>query len=129
MPSRTKALLGKGYISWPGLLQHPNHFTAACTCAHSGRDQTWTKKNRQESLMLPAMALMLQTGPMFLLLVSSPGIHFSPSQHLCGSSLVDAVYVVCGARGFFYTHRGERDLEALLGEHNFPNLVFSMTAE
>ncbi|KAL7885777.1 hypothetical protein AOLI_G00060720 [Acnodon oligacanthus] len=35
MPSRTKALLGKGYISWPDLLQHPNHFTAACTCAQS----------------------------------------------------------------------------------------------
>ncbi|XP_036423732.1 preproinsulin b [Colossoma macropomum] len=64
--------------------------------------------------MLPAMALMLQAAPMFLLLVSSPGIHSSPSQHLCGSSLVDALYVVCGARGFFYAHRGERDLEALL---------------
>nr|prf insulin [Cyprinus carpio] len=24
-------------------------------------------------------------------------------QHLCGSHLVDALYLVCGDRGFFYT--------------------------
>ncbi|XP_007247543.2 preproinsulin b [Astyanax mexicanus] len=60
------------------------------------------------------MALMLQAAPVLLLLVYSPGTHSAPSQYLCGSSLVDALYFVCGARGFFYANRGERDLEALL---------------
>uniref|UniRef100_A0A3B1JFZ8 Insulin n=1 Tax=Astyanax mexicanus TaxID=7994 RepID=A0A3B1JFZ8_ASTMX len=32
--------------------------------------------------------------------------HSAPSQYLCGSSLVDALYFVCGARGFFYVKRG-----------------------
>uniref|UniRef100_A0A8C4C7T0 Insulin n=1 Tax=Denticeps clupeoides TaxID=299321 RepID=A0A8C4C7T0_9TELE len=26
-------------------------------------------------------------------------------QYLCGSHLVDALYLVCGARGFFYSPR------------------------
>nr|P01338.1 RecName: Full=Insulin 2; Contains: RecName: Full=Insulin B chain; Contains: RecName: Full=Insulin A chain [Batrachoididae gen. sp.] len=26
----------------------------------------------------------------------------APPQHLCGSHLVDALYLVCGDRGFFY---------------------------
>nr|prf insulin [Lophiiformes] len=26
----------------------------------------------------------------------------APAQHLCGSHLVDALYLVCGDRGFFY---------------------------
>nr|8HSK_B Chain B, Insulin B chain [Homo sapiens] len=25
------------------------------------------------------------------------------NQHLCGSQLVEALYLVCGERGFFYT--------------------------
>nr|1HTV_B Chain B, INSULIN [Homo sapiens]1HTV_D Chain D, INSULIN [Homo sapiens]1HTV_F Chain F, INSULIN [Homo sapiens]1HTV_H Chain H, INSULIN [Homo sapiens]1HTV_J Chain J, INSULIN [Homo sapiens]1HTV_L Chain L, INSULIN [Homo sapiens] len=25
------------------------------------------------------------------------------NQHLCGSHLVEALYLVCGERGFFYT--------------------------
>jgi hypothetical protein len=33
------------------------------------------------------------------------------SQHLCGSHLVDALYLVCGEQGFFYNpHRIPRDL-------------------
>uniref|UniRef100_A0A3B5LIA8 Insulin n=2 Tax=Poeciliinae TaxID=586240 RepID=A0A3B5LIA8_9TELE len=27
----------------------------------------------------------------------------APPQHLCGSHLVDALYLVCGDRGFFYS--------------------------
>nr|6U46_A Chain A, Insulin [Homo sapiens] len=29
------------------------------------------------------------------------------NQHLCGSHLVEALYLVCGERGFFYTPRTE----------------------
>ncbi|CAL9685041.1 unnamed protein product [Knipowitschia caucasica] len=39
-----------------------------------------------------------------------------PPQHLCGSHLVDALYLVCGERGFFYNPgRGTRDVDSLLG--------------
>nr|1SJT_B Chain B, PROINSULIN [Homo sapiens] len=27
------------------------------------------------------------------------------NQHLCGSDLVEALYLVCGERGFFYTDK------------------------
>nr|P01336.1 RecName: Full=Insulin; Contains: RecName: Full=Insulin B chain; Contains: RecName: Full=Insulin A chain [Gadus morhua callarias]pir/INCD/ insulin - cod (Gadus sp.) [Gadus sp.] len=30
----------------------------------------------------------------------------APPQHLCGSHLVDALYLVCGDRGFFYNPKG-----------------------
>uniref|UniRef100_A0A3Q1IHR2 Insulin n=1 Tax=Anabas testudineus TaxID=64144 RepID=A0A3Q1IHR2_ANATE len=30
--------------------------------------------------------------------------------HLCGSHLVDALYLVCGERGFFYNPRRERGI-------------------
>ncbi|XP_078540156.1 insulin [Lissotriton helveticus] len=33
------------------------------------------------------------------------------NQHLCGSHLVEALYLVCGDRGFFYTPKGRRDTE------------------
>ncbi|KAK7925036.1 hypothetical protein WMY93_007346 [Mugilogobius chulae] len=40
----------------------------------------------------------------------------APPQHLCGSHLVDALYLVCGERGFFYNPgRGARDVDSLLG--------------
>uniref|UniRef100_A0A8C7I7L6 Insulin n=1 Tax=Oncorhynchus kisutch TaxID=8019 RepID=A0A8C7I7L6_ONCKI len=36
---------------------------------------------------------------------------WSLAQHLCGSHLVDALYLVCGEQGFFYNpHRIPRDL-------------------
>ncbi|XP_074484648.1 insulin [Sebastes fasciatus] len=34
-------------------------------------------------------------------------------QHLCGSHLVDALYLVCGDRGFFYNPK--RDVDPLMG--------------
>ncbi|KAG7260098.1 hypothetical protein CRUP_010156 [Coryphaenoides rupestris] len=39
------------------------------------------------------------------------------TQHLCGSHLVDALYFVCGDRGFFYPRRAvrKRDVQPLLG--------------
>ncbi|CAL8265506.1 unnamed protein product [Merluccius merluccius] len=39
-----------------------------------------------------------------------------PPQHLCGSHLVDALYLVCGDRGFFYNYK--RDVEHMLGGDN-----------
>ncbi|XP_029965346.1 preproinsulin b [Salarias fasciatus] len=56
--------------------------------------------------------------PMLLLLVlSCPGASPGPLQHLCGSHLVDALYFVCGERGFFHTptRLHKRDLKHLLG--------------
>ncbi|XP_036825568.1 insulin-like [Oncorhynchus mykiss] len=49
---------------------------------------------------------------LLLLVLSSPGVCSAPSaQHLCGSHLVDALYLVCGEQGFFYNpHRIPRDL-------------------
>lgn len=53
-----------------------------------------------------------------LLVVSWPGSQaVAPPQHLCGSHLVDALYLVCGDRGFFYNPK--RDVDPLLGEMNF----------
>ncbi|XP_043113807.1 preproinsulin b [Puntigrus tetrazona] len=62
------------------------------------------------------MVLLLQAAAITLLLASLPGSLSTPSQHLCGSNLVDALYLVCGPRGFFYSSRSRRDLETLLGE-------------
>lgn len=64
--------------------------------------------------LLPIMVL-LQTAAIILLLASLPGSLSTPSQHLCGSSLVDALYLVCGPKGFFYSNRSKRDLDTLLG--------------
>ncbi|KAM6907657.1 insulin [Xenentodon cancila] len=60
-------------------------------------------------------ALWLQTFSLLVLLVISwPGTQaLSPPQHLCGSHLVDALYLVCGDNGFFYNPK--RDVNPLLG--------------
>ncbi|KAI3351937.1 hypothetical protein L3Q82_020760 [Scortum barcoo] len=54
---------------------------------------------------------------LLLLVLHSPGASSAPVQHLCGSHLVDALYFVCGERGFFYSPNRphKRDLEHLLG--------------
>ncbi|XP_010735398.2 preproinsulin b isoform X1 [Larimichthys crocea] len=61
---------------------------------------------------VPLVAAML-----LLLVLYSPGVSSDPVQHLCGSHLVDALYFVCGERGFFYSqkHPHKRDLRDLLG--------------
>lgn len=61
-------------------------------------------------------ALWLQSLSVLLLMViSSPGSQaMAPPQHLCGSHLVDALYLVCGDRGFFYNPK--RDVDSLMGE-------------
>ncbi|PWA23681.1 hypothetical protein CCH79_00005979 [Gambusia affinis] len=54
---------------------------------------------------------------LFLLVFHSPGASLAPNQHLCGSHLVDALYFICGERGFYYgpNRAHKRDLENLLG--------------
>lgn len=55
---------------------------------------------------------------LLLLVLHSPGVASTPAQHLCGSHLVDALYFVCGDRGFFYNpnRAHKRDLQPLLGK-------------
>uniref|UniRef100_A0A671TQC6 Insulin n=1 Tax=Sparus aurata TaxID=8175 RepID=A0A671TQC6_SPAAU len=60
-------------------------------------------------------ALWLQTVSLVVLLIISwPGSHsVAAEQHLCGSHLVDALYLVCGEKGFFYNSK--RDVNPLMG--------------
>lgn len=68
------------------------------------------------SLSSSMAALWLQSLSLLLLMVvSSPGSQaMAPPQHLCGSHLVDALYLVCGDRGFFYNPK--RDVDSMMGE-------------
>lgn len=64
------------------------------------------------------MALWFQAGALMLILAIS-GVSANPGspQHLCGSHLVDALYLVCGPTGFFYNPK--RDVDPLLGKKTF----------
>ncbi|XP_055505646.1 insulin-like isoform X1 [Leucoraja erinacea] len=42
------------------------------------------------------------------------GLETLPSQHLCGSHLVDALYFVCGPKGFYYLPKAKRGQEEFL---------------
>nr|XP_044606018.1 insulin-like growth factor II-B isoform X1 [Equus asinus] len=53
--------------------------------------------------LLPLLALLALWSP-------SPARAFV-NQHLCGSHLVEALYLVCGERGFFYTPKARREAE------------------
>ncbi|XP_008576869.1 PREDICTED: insulin, isoform 2-like [Galeopterus variegatus] len=53
--------------------------------------------------LLPLLALLALWGP-------EPAPAFV-NQHLCGSHLVEALYLVCGERGFFYTPKARREVE------------------
>ncbi|KAM9847104.1 insulin-like [Aulostomus maculatus] len=45
-----------------------------------------------------------------LLVILWPGSRaVTPPQHLCGSHLVDALYLVCGDRGFFFNPKRDSD--------------------
>ncbi|XP_002920166.2 insulin isoform X2 [Ailuropoda melanoleuca] len=63
----------------------------------------------------PAMALWTRLLPLLALLAvwaPVPARTFV-NQHLCGSHLVEALYLVCGERGFFYTPKARREVEDL----------------
>ncbi|XP_008158493.2 insulin [Eptesicus fuscus] len=57
--------------------------------------------------LLPLLALLALWAP-------APAQAFV-NQHLCGSHLVEALYLVCGERGFFYTPKDRRELPELQG--------------
>ncbi|KAG8438148.1 hypothetical protein GDO86_008729 [Hymenochirus boettgeri] len=60
------------------------------------------------------MALWMQCLPLVLLLcLCAPNTEALPNRHLCGSHLVEALYLVCGDRGFFYPNI-KRDIEQAL---------------
>ncbi|XP_062391796.1 insulin-like [Sardina pilchardus] len=59
------------------------------------------------------MALWIQTSALLIAVaLSTVGSDAASSQHLCGSHLVDALYLVCGEQGFFYNPK--RDVDPLL---------------
>ncbi|KAM4721504.1 insulin [Rhinophrynus dorsalis] len=58
------------------------------------------------------MALWIQCLPLAILLsLFATNTEAAVNQHLCGSHLVEALYLVCGERGFFYSPRSRRNLE------------------
>lgn len=72
------------------------------------------------------MAVWLQAGALlFLLAVSSVNANPGAPQHLCGSHLVDALYLVCGPTGFFYNPK--RDVvDPLLGKEDYVSRTESL---
>lgn len=65
------------------------------------------------SLWIQSVSVLL------FMVVSSLGSQaMAPPQHLCGSHLVDALYLVCGDRGFFYNPK--REVDSLNGEISQP---------
>ncbi|XP_059208073.1 insulin-like [Centropristis striata] len=58
------------------------------------------------------VALWLQSVSLLVLLVVLwPGCQASPGQRpICGSHLVDALYLVCGEKGFFGYHLSEKEI-------------------
>jgi insulin len=64
--------------------------------------------------LLPLLGLLALWGP-------DPAQAFV-NQHLCGSHLVEALYLVCGERGFFYTPKSRREVEDPQGKHLPPTI-------
>ncbi|XP_029438830.1 insulin [Rhinatrema bivittatum] len=58
------------------------------------------------------MSLWIQALPLLAVLAFfAPTCQAVPNQHLCGSHLVEALFLVCGDRGFYYTPKMRRDAE------------------
>ncbi|XP_063802188.1 insulin isoform X2 [Pseudophryne corroboree] len=61
------------------------------------------------------MALWIQCLPLAILLsLFTPPTEAIANQHLCGSHLVEALYFVCGEKGFYYYPKVRKDLEQQL---------------
>ncbi|KAJ7997329.1 hypothetical protein DPEC_G00227840 [Dallia pectoralis] len=71
------------------------------------------KASTSPSTLQSTMALWLQATSLLVLLALSPGADSMAAQHLCGSHLVEALYLVCGENGFFYNPK--RDVDPLIG--------------
>ncbi|XP_070591763.1 insulin [Erythrolamprus reginae] len=71
------------------------------------------------------MALWICSLPLLLLLaVSDPTVsQAAPNQRLCGSHLVEALFLVCGERGFYYAPRTRRNMEQPLANGLLSNEV------
>ncbi|XP_034979725.1 insulin [Zootoca vivipara] len=71
------------------------------------------------------MTLWIRSLPLLALLaVSAPTTSYAvPNQHLCGSHLVEALYLVCGERGFYYSPKTRRNVEQPLGNGPLQNEV------
>ncbi|XP_030055378.1 insulin [Microcaecilia unicolor] len=58
------------------------------------------------------MALWIQALPLLAVLAFfTPTCQAVANQHLCGSHLVEALYLVCADRGFFYIPKSRREIE------------------
>ncbi|XP_054828012.1 insulin [Eublepharis macularius] len=59
------------------------------------------------------MAFWIRSLPLLVLLavLAPPASHAFPSQRLCGPHLVEALYLVCGERGFYYAPKARRSIE------------------
>lgn len=87
---------------WAPLLQGPfANFNPAYLPGHCSNMALWMR-------FLPLLALLFLWEPY-------PTQAFV-KQHLCGSHLVEALYLVCGERGFFYTPMSRREVEDPQGE-------------
>nr|BAS32717.1 insulin [Coleonyx mitratus] len=62
------------------------------------------------------MALWVRSLPLLALLavLAPPASLAFPSQRLCGPHLVEALYLVCGERGFYYAPKARRSIEESL---------------
>ncbi|KAJ8266751.1 hypothetical protein GJAV_G00134290 [Gymnothorax javanicus] len=73
--------------------------------------------SNQRVLLCRNMASWLQVVSLLVMLVlSSPRVDAGSTQHLCGSRLVDALYLVCGEKGFLFNPKGKQDLEPPQGQ-------------
>lgn len=92
-----------GQGTWPSAGLRPACLPGHCPSAMA----LWMR-------LLPLLALLALWGP-------DPVPAFV-NQHLCGSHLVEALYLVCGERGFFYTPKTRREAEDPQGEPHRPAL-------
>ncbi|XP_008048481.1 insulin-like, partial [Carlito syrichta] len=72
------------------------------------------------SRLLPLLALLALWGP-------DPARAFV-NQHLCGPHLVEALYLVCGERGFFYAPKARREVEDTQASASSPSSSSSTSA-
>ncbi|XP_008002825.1 insulin isoform X2 [Chlorocebus sabaeus] len=71
------------------------------------------RRGQQAGHCPSAMALWMRLLPLLALLAlwGPDPVPAFVNQHLCGSHLVEALYLVCGERGFFYTPKTRREAE------------------
>ncbi|KAK0134654.1 Insulin [Merluccius polli] len=115
-----------------GVSQHDYHqllwykgrgFPQYCLIVNSSKQlyqrsilSTFCSHLQVSSPLLLSMSRLLHAGCLMVVLLAlswSSLEALPPPQLLCGSHLVDALYLVCGDRGFFYNSK--RDVDPMLG--------------